>query len=124
MIRSKYLDNLIDSLTILPGVGRKSAERMAYQLLNINPQKSVHLSEQLKNIENKISRCLLCGIFLDQEEVNLQTDNSCHICERLNRDLSKICVTESTSDVYMINDSTSYNGYFFVIGFFGSNIDP
>ena len=48
MIKSKYLENLIDALTILPGVGRKSAQRMAYQLLNSNPEKSIHLANQLK----------------------------------------------------------------------------
>ena len=115
MIKSKHLENLVDALTMLPGVGRKSAERMAYQLLNTNPQKSTHLSEQLKNIDERISRCLICGIFMDREEVELQSENSCHVCERQNRDDTKICVTESTSDVYMIDESTSYNGYYFVL---------
>ena len=58
MIKSKYLENLIDAITILPGVGRKSAQRMAYQLLNTNPEKSLHLSHELKNIDTKISKCL------------------------------------------------------------------
>ena len=56
MIKSKYLENLIDAITILPGVGRKSAQRMAYQLLNTNPEKSLYLSQELKNIDTKISK--------------------------------------------------------------------
>ena len=115
MIKSKYLENLIDAITILPGVGRKSAQRMAYQLLNTNPEKSLHLSHELKNIDTKISKCLVCGIFMDIEEVEKQTHSSCHICERQNRDTSIICVIESASDVYTIDESTNYNGYYFVL---------
>ena len=115
MIKSKYLENLIDAITILPGIGRKSAQRIAYQLLNSNPEKSLHLAEELKNIENKISKCLVCGVFMDIEEVQQQTSDSCHICERQNRDTSVICVIESASDVYTIDESTNYNGYYFVL---------
>ena len=115
MIKSKYLENLIDAITILPGIGKKSAQRIAYQLLNSNPEKSLHLAEELKNIENKISKCLVCGVFMDIEEVQQQTSDSCHICERQNRDTSVICVIESASDVYTIDESTNYNGYYFVL---------
>ena len=65
MIKSKYLESLIDALTILPGVGRKSAQRMAYELLNSNPEKSLHLSQELTNIESRISKCRICGLFMD-----------------------------------------------------------
>ena len=65
MIKSKYLENLIDALTILPGVGRKSAQRMAYELLNSNPEKSLHLSQELQNIDTKISKCKICGLYMD-----------------------------------------------------------
>ena len=54
MIKSKYLENLIDALTILPGVGRKSAQRMAYQLLNSNPEK-YFLCDQYANDNNWLS---------------------------------------------------------------------
>ena len=54
MIKSKYLENLIDALTILPGIGRKSAQRMAYELLNSNPEKSLYLSQELQNIDTNI----------------------------------------------------------------------
>ena len=63
MIKPKYLENLIDALTILPGVGRKSAKRMAYSLLQSNVEKSLFLSEQLKNIETKIIKCEKCGMY-------------------------------------------------------------
>ena len=56
MIKSKYLESLVDALTILPGIGRKSAQRMSYELLNSNPEKSLYLSQELQNIDNKISK--------------------------------------------------------------------
>ena len=115
MIKSKYLESLIEALTILPGVGRKSAERMAYQLLNSNPEKSLHLSQELINVDTKISKCKICGLFMDIDEVERQTDESCHACERQNRDSSIICVVGSASDVYSIDESTNYNGYYFVL---------
>ena len=52
---------------------------------------------------------------MDIEEVEKQTHSSCHICERQNRDTSIICVIESASDVYTIDESTNYNGYYFVL---------
>ncbi len=115
MLKSKYLESLIDALTILPGIGRKSAQRMAYQLLNSNPEKSLHLSNELKNVNHNISKCKICGLFMDIEEVEKQTDDSCHICERQNRDSSVICVVGSTNDVYTIDECTKYNGYYFVL---------
>ena len=115
MIKSKYLENLIDALTILPGIGRKSAQRMAFELLNSNPEKSLHLSKELTNIDSKISKCKICGLFMDIEEVEKQTNESCHVCERQNRDTSIICIVGSASDVYVIDESTSYNGYYFVL---------
>ena len=121
MLKSKYLESLIDALTILPGIGRKSAQRMAYQLLNSNPEKSIHLSDELKNIDQKISKCKICGIFMDIDEVEKQDDNSCHVCERHNRDKSVICVVGSASDVYTIDECTDYNGYYFVLS---GNLSP
>ena len=65
MIKSKYFENLVDALTILPGIGRKSAQRMAYELLNSNPEKSLYLSQELQNIDTKISKCKFCGLYMD-----------------------------------------------------------
>ena len=52
---------------------------------------------------------------MDFEEVEKQTEDSCHVCERQNRDTSIVCVVGSASDVYSIDESTNYNGYFFVL---------
>ncbi|MED5274756.1 MAG: recombination mediator RecR [Pseudomonadota bacterium] len=115
MKQSKNLNDLIDALTILPGVGRKSAQRMAYQLIRSNNDLTLHLADKLNNITSNIASCKVCGIYLDIEDVDKQVNGECHICIAQNKDPSKICVTESPSDAYIIDQSTDYNGYFFVL---------
>ena len=114
MIKPKYLENLIDALTILPGVGRKSAQRMAYSLLQSNVEKSLFLSEQLKNIETKIIKCEKCGMYSDFEQ-SMSNQINCPNCNRENVNNDLVCVVESASDVYTIEESTNYNGYYFVL---------
>ena len=114
MIKPKYLENLIDALTILPGVGRKSAQRMAYSLLQSNIEKSLFLSEQLKNIETKIIKCEKCGMYSDLEP-SMSNQINCPNCNRENVNNDLVCVVESASDVYTIEESTNYNGYYFVL---------
>ena len=115
MKQSKNLNDLIDALTILPGVGRKSAQRMAYQLIRSNNDLTLNLADKLNNITSNIASCKVCGIYLDIEDVDKQVNGECHICIAQNKDPSKICVTESPSDAYIIDQSTDYNGYFFVL---------
>ena len=114
MIKPKYLESLIDALTILPGVGRKSAQRMAYSLLQSNVEKSLFLSEQLKNIETKIIKCEKCGMYSDFEP-SMPNQINCLNCNRTNVNNDLVCVVESASDVYTIDESTNYNGYYFVL---------
>jgi len=115
MKESKNLNDLIDALTILPGIGRKSAQRMAYKLIQSNKEKTLNLSDKLANITKNISNCKICGIYLDNEDIIEQTDDNCHLCVAQNRNPSQVCVTESPADVYMIDSSTDYKGYYFVL---------
>ena len=122
MKQSKHLNDLIEALTTLPGIGRKSAERMAYKLMRTNSEKTIHLSQKLLNVTSMVSNCKICGIYLDSEDVEKQAgNNDCHICISENRDPSKICVTESPADVYTIDSSTDYKGYYFVLD---GNLSP
>ena len=114
MVKSKYLENLIDALTILPGVGRKTAQRMAYSLLYGNIEKSLFLSDQLKNIETKIIKCESCGMYSDFDP-SMSNQINCPNCNRDNVNANLVCVVESASDVYTIDESTSYNGFYFVL---------
>ena len=115
MKQSKNLNDLIEALTILPGIGRKSAQRMAYQLIRSNKDLTLNLADKLNNITSNIASCKICGIYLDIEDVEKQINGECHICIAQNKDPTKICVTESPSDAYIIDQSTVYNGYFFVL---------
>ena len=121
MKKSKNLNDLIDALTILPGIGRKSAQRMAYQLIRSNKELTIDLADKLNKITSNIDSCKICGIYLDIEDIDKQINGECQICIEQNKDPSKICVTESPADAYTIDESTNYNGYFFVLD---GNLSP
>ncbi len=121
MKESKNLNQLIECLCILPGVGRKSAERMAYKLLNTNKEKVYNLSNQLNKIITDVSRCKICGIYLDIEDAKLQNATDKHLCLEDGRDETIVCVTESPSDIYVIENNTNYNGDYFSLS---GNISP
>ena len=118
---SKNLNNLIESLSILPGVGKKTAERMAYKLLKTNKEKVQNLSNQLNRIITDVSRCKICGIYLDNEDAQLQNATDKHLCLDESRDESVVCITESPSDIYVIENNTNYNGDYFSLS---GNISP
>tara|TARA_Y100000389_G_scaffold200303_1_gene240399 strand:+ start:3719 stop:4342 length:624 start_codon:yes stop_codon:yes gene_type:complete len=122
MKQSKYLNDLIDALTTLPGVGKKSAQRMAYKLMRSNKEKTLNLSERLSNVTSQVANCSICGIYLDSSDTVMQNDSGdCQLCIDEGRDVSKICVTESPADVYTIDSSTNYKGYYFVLD---GNLSP
>ena len=122
MKQSKHLNDLIDALSTLPGIGKKSAQRMAYKLMRTSIEKTLNLSKKLSNVTSMVGNCKICGIYLDNDDVLQQKDNqNCHLCISENRDISKICVTESPADVYTIDSSTDYKGYYFVLD---GNLSP
>ena len=83
---SKNLLDLIDALTILPGIGKKSAQRMAYKLLRSNKDKTENLAAKLMSSTTEISTCPICGIYLDREDAILQSQTDKHLCIGDNRD--------------------------------------
>ena len=97
----------MDALRCLPGVGPKTAQRMAYHLLERERNSARHLAEVLKLSLEKIGRCDRCRTLTEHE--------ICHICSNLSRDLTQLCIVESPSDVLAIEQSTSYRGYYFVL---------
>ena len=122
MKQSKILNELVEALTILPGIGKKSAQRMAYKLMRSNNDKTLNLSEKLANITTQVQSCSICGIYLDLSEAAMQSETGdCKLCIEENRDVTKICVTESPADVYTIDASTNYKGYYFVLD---GNLSP
>lgn len=105
---SPLLTELIQALTCLPGVGKKSAARMAFQLLERNRSGALSLSQALYNAMEHIQHCDQCRTFTESK--------LCHICENPSRAQSGLlCVVESPQDVNAIEQSSSYNGLYFVL---------
>ena len=103
MKKSKNLDDLIDALTMLPGIGKKSAQRMAYKILRSNKEKTLNLSRQLQKVLTDVVTCQYMWIYLDKEDAEIQQSSSEHLCIGKNRDNSVICITESPADIYILS---------------------
>ena len=101
------LQSLIDSFKCLPGVGPKSAQRMAFHLLQRNRDGAKRLAETLNKAILEIGHCNNCRIFTENE--------ICSICADSGRNISQVCVVESPADVYTIEKSTGYKGQYFVL---------
>lgn len=104
---SPLLNNLIESLTVLPGVGRKSAQRMALHLLEKSPDKASQLAEDIQSALEKIGRCTRCR--------NLTESEFCEICEDPRRDSNLLCVVETPMDVMALESSGGFRGKYFVL---------
>ncbi|MGD8358148.1 MAG: recombination mediator RecR [Lysobacterales bacterium] len=107
MSSEPLLDQLIEALRCLPGVGPKSAQRMALHLLERDRDGGVRLSGVLVEAMERIGRCRLCR--------NLTEDELCAICRNGQRDASTLCIVESPSDVMAIEHATGYRGRYFVL---------
>ncbi len=105
---SPTFDELVNRLRILPGVGPKSAQRMALQLLTRNRQGALALSQALDIAMHSLHPCQLCRAFAEQ--------TLCEICASGTRDTALLCVVESVADVMAIEQSGSYRGRYFVLG--------
>ncbi|MBR0343482.1 MAG: recombination protein RecR [Oscillospiraceae bacterium] len=101
------LDRLIDSFASLPGVGRKSASRFAYHVLDMNEEDVIAFSEALAEAKRNIHQCPICH--------NLTDSDKCSICEDERRDRSVICVVESARDVNSIERTHEYKGLYHVL---------
>ena len=107
MAYSPLIDQLINSLRCLPGVGAKSAQRMAFQLLERDRQGGMLLSEALAEAMRKVGHCSECR--------NLTEQPRCAICSSASRDDKLLCVVGSPADVVAIEHSASFKGRYFVL---------
>lgn len=101
------LEQLIDSLRCLPGVGPKSAQRMAYYLLQRDRQGANTLALSLSSALEVVGHCKLCNTFSEQEV--------CPLCESEQRDSSVLCVVEMPTDLMMLESTRAFNGMYFVL---------
>ena len=103
----KSFESLVNNLTILPGVGEKTAERFVYSLYEKDLDEIEQLSESLLNFKKNIRNCSICGCLSDYDE--------CEICSDNNRDKSTICIVEDSKSVFFIEKTKKYNGYYHVL---------
>ncbi|GAB2641742.1 recombination mediator RecR [Nocardioides ginkgobilobae] len=109
------VQDLIDELGRLPGVGPKSAQRIAFHLLQADPVDVRRLADVLIQVKAKVQFCTICG--------NVSEDEQCRICRDPRRDPSVLCVVEEYKDVVAIERTREYRGRYHVLGGAISPID-
>lgn len=102
------IEELSRSLSRLPGIGPKSATRLAYHLIKTDQNFNKTLAEQIRQIKERIFPCSICGSFTETDP--------CPYCTDLSRDRSLLCIVEQPQDVVTIASSGVYNGLFHVLG--------
>ena len=107
MSYSPLLLRLIETLRCMPGVGRKSAQRIAFHLLERDRAGAGELSKALSDAVEGIGHCSRCRMLTEHE--------LCNICSASGRDESQLCVVESPADVMAVEDATGYRGLYFVL---------
>jgi len=104
---AKGLERLIEALRVLPGVGPRSAQRMAYHLLQHDRPGAEQLAQALGQALETVQRCAKCNNF-SEEEV-------CALCRSPRRDASLLCIVETPADLAMVEQTLSYSGMYFVL---------
>ena len=101
------VDDLIDALRCLPGVGPKSAQRMAFHLLQYDPAGAQRLSAALARVLSSVRRCVRCNTFTE--------DELCTVCASPKRDPAVLCVVETPADLATMEQTMAYRGLYFVL---------
>ena len=107
MVTPSHLEALIAALRCLPGVGPKSAQRMAYHLLQRDRAGALHLAQAMEQAVSNIQHCGKCNNFSEHEV--------CDLCASPKRDASLLCVVEMPADLLMIEQAQCYRGQYFVL---------
>ena len=105
---SPLVDNLIGQLSRLPGVGTRTAQRLAFHLLRVSDEEAVALADAIREVKAKIGFCRECG--------NLTETELCTICQDTRRDHSVICVVEQPVDLLSVERTHEYRGVYHVLG--------
>ncbi|MBO4340120.1 MAG: recombination protein RecR [Bacteroidales bacterium] len=105
---SELLSTAVEAISSLPGVGRRSALRLALHLLHQSPERVHHITDSINNLRDNVCYCSRCRMISDSEV--------CSICADTKRDQSTICVVESVRDVMSIEATGQYHGVYHVLG--------
>jgi len=108
MMYEGVVQDLIDELGRLPGVGPKSAQRIAFHILAADPIDVQRLVDALREVKEKVRFCTICG--------NVAEEDQCRICRDPRRDLTILCVVEEPKDVVAIEKTREFKGRYHVLG--------
>lgn len=103
----RSIKNLIESFKYFPGIGEKTAERLAFSVLNMDKDEVESLSESIKSAKLNIKRCKICN--------NLSENEICDICNDKTRNKDLLCLVEDPKTVFSIEKLGTYNGYYHVL---------
>lgn len=104
---TKPLARLIDEFSKMPGIGPKTAQRLAFYILKNSSERVASLAKAILEAKEKVKHCSICGNITDQEV--------CEICQNINRDKSIICVVEKVRDLIAIENTGEYKGLYHVL---------
>jgi recombination protein RecR len=105
---SPAVENLVSQLTRLPGVGNRTAQRLAFHLLSVPRDEALALASALAEVKERVRFCSECG--------NLTEEETCEICRDARRDRSVICVVEQPVDLVSLERTHEYRGLYHVLG--------
>jgi len=103
----KPIDHLIEALTRLPGIGKKTASRLAFHILRSSPPEAQELARAILDVKEKIRLCSIC--------FNLTDEDPCRICQEDRRSQEILCVVEGPNDLMAIENTGSFNGRYHVL---------
>ncbi len=107
-IPSKLIEEAVEEVSKLPGIGKKTALRLVLHLIKQDAKATYGLSDALKNLRENITHCTVCH--------NLSDDTVCSICSNTHRDHKTVCVVEDVRDVMAIENTMQYRGVYHVLG--------
>ena len=105
---AESVERLIELLSRLPGIGRKSAGRLAFHILKQNPEEAEELAQAIVDVKSKVGFCSVCN--------NISENDPCHICTDVNRDNTIICVVEESMDLIAMEKAEGFNGRYHILG--------
>lgn len=108
MEKNGVFDTLVSKLTDLPGIGKKTAQRLAFYIMKLENEEALSLARAIEDVKKKVTHCSSC--------FNLTEVDPCTICSDPKRDRSVICVIENPSDVNAIEKAGIYRGVYHVLG--------
>ncbi|MBI4708071.1 MAG: recombination protein RecR [Candidatus Omnitrophica bacterium] len=104
---TESIEKLIECLVRLPGIGRRSAERIVNHILGASNQEAKDLSESIARVKENVRFCSICN--------NLSEEETCRICSDIRRNKDVVCIVEKTSDVAAIEKAGTYHGVYHVL---------